>query len=120
MNRVEVIKYLEDCRSQAIHDGVIAIGRWLTDVFDMAIAALREQDLRERSEPLTQEELRGMVGEWVWVVVDYQHADQHYQCDGWALVSTPAFVAYLEQTLPIDFYGKKFLAYRYKPEGAEE
>lgn len=88
-----------------------------SDMLRYAIAAMREQE--HNNEPLTQEELRGMVGEWVWVVVDYQHGDQRYQCNGWALVALPTFVAYLDQTLPIDFYGKKFLAYRHKLEAAD-
>lgn len=65
--------------------------------------------------PLTKEQLRGLVGQWVWVVVNYDHDVDLYQCDGWALVPTPAFVSYLDQTIPIDFYGKKFLAYAYPP-----
>lgn len=64
------------------------------------------------NEPLTKEELKGMAGGWVWVVVQYEHC----QCEGWGFIPTPAFVAYLDQTLPTDFYGKKYVAYRRKPE----
>ena len=64
---------------------------------------------------LTLEELRGMVGQWVWVIVKYEHCT----CDGWALVTTPVFVSYLDQTLPTEFYGRKFTAYRRPPEGEE-
>ena len=73
-----------------------------------------EEDEGRVNPPLPERELRGMVGEWVWVVVDYEHT----QCDGWALVTTPAFVSFLDQTLPIDFYGVKFKAYRW-PLGGE-
>lgn len=65
--------------------------------------------------PLTLEQLREMVGQWVWVVVNYDHDGELYQCDGWALIPTPAIVSYLDQTIPIDFYGKKFVAYAYPP-----
>ena len=68
------------------------------------------------NEALTIEQLRGMVGQWVWVVIKYEHCT----CDGWALITTPVFLSYLDQTLPIDFYGRKFTAYRHPPEGEEE
>lgn len=71
-------------------------------------------------EPLTPEHLRERVGQWVWVEVNYDHDGELFQCDGWALVPTPAFVAYLDQTIPIDFYGKKFLAYDYPPARKED
>lgn len=67
------------------------------------------------STPLTLEQLRGMVGQWVWVVVNYDHDGELYKCDGWALITTQAIVSYLDQTIPIDFYGKKFVAYAYPP-----
>lgn len=65
--------------------------------------------------PLTPEQLRERVGQWVWVEVNYDHDGELFQCDGWAFVPTPAFVAYLDQTIPVDFYRKKFLAYDYPP-----
>lgn len=71
-------------------------------------------------EPLTPEHLRERVGQWVWVEVNYDHDGELFQCDGWAFVPTPAFVSYLDQTIPIDFYGKKFLAYDYPPVHKEE
>lgn len=88
----------------------------LHDAVDMAISALRQQETVTNrnglNEPLTMDELRSRAGGWVWVVVNYEHC----KCDGWALVPTPTFVAYLDQTIPIDFYGKKFVAYDHKPE----
>ena len=69
---------------------------------------------------LTLEELRGMVTQWVWVVVNYEHDGLRIQTDGWGLVSTPAVVACLDQLLPTDFYGRKFVAYRRKPAETEE
>ena len=80
------------------------------------MAALREKQGRENPKPLTLDELRGMVGEWVWVVVSYEHDATPFQCEGWAFVSTPTVIAYLEQMIPTDFCGHKFTAYRYKPE----
>lgn len=88
---------------------------------DFVVEAIAEKGDREYGqghdlgEPLTLEQLREMVGRWVWVVVNYDHDGEQYQCDGWALVPTPAFVSYLDQMIPIDFYEKKFLAYAYPP-----
>lgn len=91
--------------------------RQAAQIIDMLISALEgDITLTPPNEPLTIEQLRGMVGQWVWVVVKYEHCT----CDGWALVTTPAFLSYLDQTLPIDFYGRKFTAYRRPPEGEEE
>ena len=88
----------------------------LREALDMAISALRQQEhfreVTKKMEPLTMDELRNSAGSWVWVVVNYEHC----KCDGWALVQTPAYVAFLDQTIPTDFYGKKFVAYRQKPE----
>ena len=78
-------------------------------IIDMLVSELEgEPTLTPPNEPLTLEQLREMVGQWVWVVVTYERCT----CDGWALVTTPAFLSYLDQTLPIDFYGRKFTAYR--------
>lgn len=70
--------------------------------------------------PLTKEQLQERVGKWVWVEVNYNHDGALYQCDGWAFVPTPAFVAYLDQIISIDFYRKKFLAYDDPPVRKEE
>ena len=85
----------------------------LREAVEMAKAALKNQD--RKYEPLTQEELREMVTQWVWVVVNNAHDGERFQSEGWALVATPAVVAYLDQFLPTAFYGRKFVAYRYKP-----
>ena len=76
------------------------------------------QDLRAgiKNEPLTLDELREMVGQWVWVVVQYEHCE----CSGWAYVPTPACIAYLDQTVSTDLCGKKFKAYRRKPEEVQQ
>lgn len=70
-------------------------------------------DNQSSNEPLTIDELRQMVGEWVWVDVKYPH----FQCNGWALVM-PKHLAYLDQMLPIDFFGHKFIAYRNRPKNS--
>lgn len=62
-------------------------------------------------EPLTQEQLREMVGHWVWVLVNYEHNGEAFQCDGWALVATPCRVAYLDQEFPVSELGTRFQAY---------
>lgn len=71
---------------------------------------LREQRKSLANDPLTIEELRDMVGQWVWVVVQYERCE----CAGWAFVPTPAYVAYLDQTISTDLCGKNFKAFRRK------
>lgn len=64
------------------------------------------------NDPLTKEQVCGMVGDWVWVAVQYE---QH-QYEGWGFIPTPAYVDYMGQMLPMASYGKKFVAYRCRPE----
>ena len=66
------------------------------------------------NEPLTLDELREMVGCWVWVIVTYQHEGKTFQCDGWALVETPARIAYLDQEFQLTELGTRFHAYRHQ------
>lgn len=68
MDRAEAIKYLESCLSQVNRDGIISIGRWRSDVLEMAISALRAQqghfrEVTKKMEPLTLDEMRRMDGE---------------------------------------------------------
>lgn len=79
-----------------------------------AIEKLETHPDNQPNEPLTEEELRGMVGEWVWVTVHYIHCD----CSGWALICTGATLGYLDQMLSIKDCGTKFDAHRRPPEGA--
>ena len=69
------------------------------------------RDHPDPPEPLTQEQLREMVGHWVWVLVNYEHNGEVFQCDGWALVATPCRVAYLDQEFPVSELGTRFQAY---------
>ena len=66
------------------------------------------------NEPLTLDELREIVGCWVWVIVTYQHEGKTFQCDGWALVETPARIAYLDQELRLAELGTRFRAYKHQ------
>lgn len=78
------------------------------------IAAVSEKGERDHPappEPLTQEQLREMVGSWVWVVVNYENDAASFQCDGWALVCTPGIVAYLDQEFSTSEVGTRFEAY---------
>ena len=68
-------------------------------------------DAKSWQQPLTREQLRNMVGSWVWVVVNYENDEAVYQCDGWALVSTPGIVAYRDQQFPASELGTRFQAY---------
>lgn len=64
------------------------------------------------NEPLTRDQVKKMIGGWVWVVVQYEHC----QCEGWGFIPSPTYVTYLDQTLFTESYGQKFLAYRCPPE----
>lgn len=120
MTRQEAIVQLGNLRSHCSDflDSKELNSVWHQDVkaLDIAIASIREQEERSNPTPLTSDELRQMVGEWVWVDVKYND----FQCDGWAYIATPTYIAYLDQTLPIDFYGNKFVAYRHKKGGTNE
>ena len=89
-------------------------GLELCDAVDMAISALRQQDVR-KNDPLTLDELRKMDGEPVWV----EFQDGSGGC--WGLVHITMFnhVVFangLYCTVGKPYYGKTWLAYRQKPE----
>ena len=71
-------------------------------------------DAKSWQQPLTREQLREMVGSWVWVVVNYENDAASFQCDGWALVETPARIAYLDQEFQLTELGTRFHAYRHQ------
>ena len=76
--------------------------------------SLRGPAITPQDEPLTLDELRETVGCWVWVIVTYQHEGKTFQCDGWALVETPARIAYLDQEFLLTEVGTRFRAYRHQ------
>ena len=85
----------------------------LREALDMAISALRQQ-VQERNEPLTLDELRRMEGQPVYIVENTEY---------WAIVNSfdQAGVYLLSYGNPDDYgyfglYGKTWLAYRQKPE----
>ena len=90
----------------------------LREALDMAISALREQDVADKdvgkNEPLTMDELRRMEGQPVYIVENTEY---------WAIVNSfdQAGVYLLSYGNPDDYgyfglYGKTWLAYRQKPE----
>lgn len=75
---------------------------------------------RENSQLLTLEELRGMDGEWVWVI----SSDPDLTVSGWAYIAASQAHTLWEYkpdrllgNVQLDFedYGKTWLAYRSKP-----
>lgn len=80
------------------------------DFIAEAVAEKADRDVSDQT-PLTREQLRHMVGRWVWVVVNYENDAAAYQCDGWALVVTYGTVAYLDQSLKVAELGTRFQAY---------
>ena len=65
--------------------------------------------------PLTEEQLREMVGRWVWVDVYYKQTD----CRGWAFIATLSTIGFLDQTLSTKDCGERFDAYPRKPKEIE-
>ena len=80
-------------------------------VNDLAAVFVYGDDAKKWQQPLTREQLRNMVGSWVWVVVNYENDEASFQCDGWALVCTPGIVAYLDQEFSTSEVGTRFRAY---------
>lgn len=81
-----------------------------------AIALLADHPDHQPNEPLTEAELRCMVGEWVWVTVHYAHSDT----SGWALVCSWTKLGYLDQMLDIKDFGIKFVARRWPPRAVKQ
>ena len=95
----------------------------------IAVQALHEKAERENPKPLTIDELREMNGEPVWVmVVDHKvFADKDDDFDGWGMCRKSWARLWDKERADLihvdyDFedYGKKWLAYRTKPEGSGE
>ena len=82
-----------------------------TAVNDLSAVFVYGDDAKKWQQPLTREQLRQMVGRWVWVVVNYENAKASYKCDGWALVCTPGIVGYLDQEFSTSEVGTRFRAY---------
>lgn len=83
------------------------------NTIDFIAEAVAEKADRDVSDPipLTREQLRNMVGSWVWVVVNYENAEASYKCDGWAKIVTYGTVAYFDQSLKVSELGTRFEAY---------
>ena len=83
------------------------------NTIDFIAEAVAEKADRDVSDPipLTRDQLRQMVGRWVWVVVNYKNDEASFQCDGWALMCTPGIVAYLDQEFSTSEVGTRFRAY---------
>ena len=91
---------------------------------NICIAALRAQQERENPQLLTLGELRGMDGEWVWVI----SSDPDLTVSGWAYIAASQAHTLWEYkpdrllgNVKLDFedYGKTWLAYRSKPKRSE-
>lgn len=80
------------------------------DFIAEAVAEKADRDVSDPT-PLTRDQLRQMVGRWVWVVVNYENAEASYKCDGWAKVVTYGTVAYFDQSLRVSELGTRFQAY---------
>ena len=99
------------------------------EALDMAISALREQDVPDKdvgkNEPLTMAELREMDGEPVWVSVSNNWRESGVS-EGWCIVrfhsEDDRVRVYVYDTrhgarfFAQQDYGKSWIAYRQKPE----
>lgn len=117
---VITIKRLKSELTQEKIDNTNLIGELAT------VAAERDRYKAERENPqlLTLEELRGMDGEWVWVI----SSDPDLTVSGWAYIAASQAHTLWEYkpdrllgNVKLDFedYGKTWLAYRSKPKRSE-
>lgn len=76
MNTEKAIKYFKDeiryCENAPALNGCEMTSDWMLtlEASRAALAALREKQERENPKPLTEDELRQMLGEPVWCVYD--------------------------------------------------
>ena len=108
---IDAEQYMELLKEQYLHNKFMNHGE-AAKAWQGAMQLLYDMPtLTPPNEPLTLDELREMVGCWVWVIVTYQHERKTFQCDGWALVETPARIAYLDQEFQLTELGTRFQAY---------
>ena len=96
----------------------------LREALDMAISALREQDVADKdagkNEPLTLDELRKMDGEPVWVVCltpeIYDEPPIRWRILEKSIIGTFGVWGNKDSCLTERDYGKTWIAYRHKPE----
>ena len=111
---IDAEKYMELIKEQYLHHKSMGNSQ-AAKAWQGAMQLLHDMPtLTPPNEPLTLDELREMVGCWVWVIVTYQHEGKTFQCDGWALVETPARIAYLDQEFQLTELGTRFHAYRHQ------
>lgn len=60
---------------------------------------------------LKPDELKNMVGQWVWVEVRYSKGTT----SGWAFIGSRKWLGYLEKGLPVEDCGRTYYAYASKP-----
>lgn len=114
MRPIDADELLEDITAAQEHGGMGAVIAGTLKRFVM-----RQPTLTPQNEPLTLEQLRGMDGEPVWVVlVDERFRD----LNGWYLVHHGnAYLARIDDwELDDDEYGLEWLAYRRPPERQED
>ena len=110
MTREDAIKELQSYAEHSWGD--------LNDVFDMAISALRQQDVPDKdvgkNEPLTLDELRKMDGEPVYCVEITGREEWLFRRDGGFADMYGEFTS--DDFMSWDNYGKLWWCYRQKPE----
>ena len=93
----------------------------LCEALDMAISALREQDVADKdvgnNEPLTLDELRQMDGEPVWIKLFDPDEEFWVLRNEWVDTRNPEpMILFHMRWYSHADYGKTWLAYRQKPE----
>lgn len=107
MKTEQAIKYFEgEIRfSERAPAGNIAHGTsdWtrILDASKTALKALREKLEREKPQPLTEEELRGMIGEPVWVKIKASGRGFWVIVDNAWLGMTSGFTAYRSKPVEV-------------------
>lgn len=127
MTREEAIEYWEGLRktfSSQLEQEENHFGRMhlqtTIDAIDMAISALRQQEVTKKVDPLTLDELRQMDGEPVWIVEypEWGHWELSADAEDYVTDREPSFYG-MKHNDPAGRYGLHklgWLAYRQKPE----
>ena len=113
---IEAMQAIVDLANDTITDPAYVIAA------SMALDALKREAAEAVNDPLTLEELRGMEGKPVWVVLTpsrtWELTGSCWIIVKWDYVDRLAHIPY--GTMFDSDYGKTWLAYRRKPEGSRE
>ena len=117
----KIAAVVEDTTDKAIVEAVLAAARdeGVTDLYlldkTFILDAIREKQERENPKPLTIEELRKVNGEPLWLT-----GFEWRVCYGTSTFRGSEYIELsMDNSIPLDGYGKYWHAYRHKPKEVE-